>query len=234
MTITQHTRRRVLEVLPAEGAPLRVLSEKSGVHLSNVRTIASLLIGDGQVVGLRAGTGKNSKHELWLFPTVQTMETWYAEWKAEVQRREKARQAGRLAVRCELRRKARETDGRAERIAAAAEAREAKKRAKRAEAAEKAAAEKLERQATQKRLRKETAAAGAKVFKPGTTSPKPPKTAWADLPSSIPEGLEIEMGECKLTARHEPKPDEVPPLFSSLRPGQYIAPAPAWLEAIAA
>lgn len=35
------------------------------------------------------------------------------------------------------------------------------------------------------------------------------------------------------TLRHRHTADEVPPLFSSLRPGQYIAPAPAWLQGVA-
>lgn len=48
----------------------------------------------------------------------------------------------------------------------------------------------------------------------------------------IPAGLKpVELPN---TLRDRFAVDEVPPLFSSLRPGQYIAPAPAWLESIAA
>lgn len=67
MTITRHTRRRVYEAIPPEGAPLRALQEASKVHISNVRMVCRMLMEEGQIVTTRAGTGQDSKHELWVF-----------------------------------------------------------------------------------------------------------------------------------------------------------------------
>ena len=49
----------------------------------------------------------------------------------------------------------------------------------------------------------------------------------------VPEGLvPVELPNT-LGNKFDARPEEVPPLFSSLRPGQYIAPAPAWVQAVA-
>lgn len=68
-----------------------------------------------------------------------------------------------------------------------------------------------------------------------TVTIKSVKSAWEGLPAFIPDGLEAEEIPCDLHHRHTVfDEDEVPPLFSSLKPGQYIAPAPAWLQGVAA
>lgn len=50
----------------------------------------------------------------------------------------------------------------------------------------------------------------------------------------IPAGVAAVELPNTLGNKFDTKPEDVPPLFSSLRPGQYIAPAPAWLEVVAA
>jgi len=229
MTITQHTRRRVFDAIPPKGAPLRELSAASGIHISNVRTIFKLLVEEGKAFSLRAGTGENSKHEVWLFTTEAAREEFEESWLGEVSRRQKARLDEKAA-----RRKAeREAQGRSL-VAVAAARREARKRAERERAEAQRLIDDAKRSAKQAKLRKETAAAGATNFKAGTLSPKPKKSAWADMPAHIPDGLDpIELPNT-LGNRFAPAPDEVPLCFRSLRPGQYLDEAPKpWVQAVA-
>jgi len=228
MTITQFTRRRVLDAIPAKGAPLRELAQTSGVHISNVRMVAKLLAEEGQVFTMRAGTGEKSKAELWLFTTQTALDTFREAWLDEVASRQKAR----MDAKTEKRRAGRELAGRSM-IAIAAERREARKRAEREqeEVRKEIAAATLKR--AQTKLKKETAAAGAEVFKAGTVNAKPKKSAWEGLTAVIPDGLEAIELPCYLGNQFDTAPEEVPPLFSALRPGQYIAPASKWVEAVA-
>lgn len=229
MTITQHTRRRVLDAIGDKGSTLREIAASSGVHISNVRMIAKLLTADGVIFTMRAGTGADSKHEVWCFTSEAARELFEEAWLDEVARRHKARMDAKAArLKAE-----REASGRST-VAIAAERREARKRAERdrQEAQRLADADALKK--AQAKLKKQTASAGATVFKAGTLSPKPKKSAWADLPACNLEDIVPQEVECKLTTPFEVKPEDVPPLFSSLRPGQYIAPAPAWVEAVAA
>ena len=59
------------------------------------------------------------------------------------------------------------------------------------------------------------------------------KSAWDKAaPWVMPEGLEIVELPSTIQPRHHVEPDKVPPLFSSLRPGQYIDTAPrTWVQA---
>lgn len=227
MTITQNTRRRVYDAIPAKGATLRQLSATSGVHLSNVRMSIRLLADEGKVLTMRAGTGEGSKHEVWVFLDEQSREAFEDSWLDEVARRQKARIQAKEAAR----KAARATDEHRSRVALAAEAREAKRRAARElERAERARI--AEQRAEEKKSPdKKAAAAPTPAPKP---APKPKASAWADMPMHVPDDFEVTEVECKLAAKHEAKPDEVPPMFSSLRPGQYIAPAPAWLQGVTA
>ncbi len=230
MTITQHTRRRVLDAIPTEGAPLRVLSQRSGVHISNVRSVAKLLEQDGTIFTARAPTGEQKKSELWAFLGKITRDRFAEAVAIE------AEHARLLHCRKQAadRKAKRATEEHKSLVAFAAERRElARFQRRQAEIADKAQAA-IERGATQKKLRKITEAAGALVFKRGTSSPAPKKaSAWdAAAPYVIPEGLETIELPCSLGARHDVA--EAPPLFSAMRPGQYIAPAPAWVEAATA
>lgn len=70
-------------------------------------------------------------------------------------------------------------------------------------------------------------------------APKPALPKWMQarsvaLPVEATNPNGVQPTVCSNTLRDRFTPDEVPPLFSSLRPGQYIAPAPAWLAGISA
>lgn len=230
MTITQHTRRRVHDAIPTEGAPLRVLSQKSGVHISNVRSVAKLLEQDGAIFTARASTGEQKKSELWAFLDKTTRDRFAEAVAIEAEHARlmhcRKQAADRKAKRATAEHKSL--------VAFAAERRElARFQRRQAEIAEKAQAA-IERGATQAKLRKFTQAAGALVFKSGTSSPAPEKpSAWdAAAPFVVPEGLEAVELPCNLRSRFEPQ--EAPALFSALRPGQYIADAPAWVLAATA
>lgn len=229
MPITEHTRRRVLESIPPKGAPLRELSAASGVHISNVRSIFKLLVADGRAFSFRAGTGENSKHEVWLFATENARDEFEERWLDEKARKVKAAQDARIAAR----RAARSTDDHRSMVAIAAERREARKRAEREQQQIQREADKASLSKEQAKLRRKTAAAGATVFKPGTLAPKPQKSAWADLPAFIPTDLEVVELPCNL--RDQFQPEKVLPCFSALRPGQYLDAQPKpWVGAVAA
>lgn len=230
MTITRHTRRRVYEAIPPEGAPLRTLQEVSKVHISNVRMVCRMLMEEGQIVTTRAGTGQDSKHELWVFLNQAACDKFLDSWADELASRQKARQDARI----EKRRQARNDNTNLSNIAAAAARRQERKRRQREDEKRAKELEDEKRKKTQAKLRKQTAAAGAQVFKAGTLSPKPKKPSDWDkaAPFVMPDGLEIIEISNTIKHRHHVEPDEVPPLFSSLRPGQYIDNAPrTWVQA---
>ncbi len=88
--------------------------------------------------------------------------------------------------------------------------------------------DKASKASTTARLKKQTKEAGALIFKTGTSTPTPKKSAWADIPAFIPDGVEPVELPNNLRSRFDAL-DDAPKLFGSLKPGQYIATAPAWL-----
>lgn len=121
------------------------------------------------------------------------------------------------------------------RIMRAAEAELAKQQARlaREAAAADKQREKAEAASLKARLKAETKAAGKIVPLKGTASPKPaPVRGPAHLSGPA------DVSRAKVTELPTPPGRyavaDAPPLFSSLRPGQYIAKAPGWVEAVAA
>lgn len=233
MKITDNLLARFVAAIPAAGATLRQIAELASMHVSNARSVYRLLEGKGTIITMRAGTGEGSKHEVWCFTTPEAHEAFEDKWLDEKARRTKAQQDAKRE-RLRARREAEQPQEPSKARSEAAERREARKRAERAEQEAKRQAEAEALKKAQQKLKRQTAAAGATVFKAGTVTPKPKKTAWADMPAKNLDEIVPQRIECKVTTPYAVKPEEVPPLFSSLRPGQYIAPAPAWVEAIAA
>lgn len=227
MKITTAITERVKAAIPSGGLPLREISECSGVHISNVRTVAKMLADAGAIFTTRAGTAHEGKAEIWTFADQGQRDEFAKRWGAEKRAQERARDIARS----EQRKIDRAANPTRSLRSLAAERREAERARKRRELADRAAEEKVARQSKQAKLRAETAHAGRLVFKGGTLSPKPKSSAWDDLPSPNLDHIPIQEIECRLVSPFEPAPEEVQPLFSSLRPGQYIAPAPAWVEA---
>lgn len=235
---------RIESLIAADGAagiPIREIVARSGLHVCNVRmTVADL------ARELRAYTMHKpykGAHELWVYADAGARDCALAEVKRGAAERRTAYYAERNKRR--LAERAAEGRTKTARSQAAAQ-REAGKRAMRAAQAEIAkaaargereakAAAKQRDQASAKsqraRLRAETAAAGALIFKTGTASPAVKKPAWADIPAFIPDGVEPVKLPNNLRDRFTV--DEAPPCFSSLRYGEYIAPAPAWLQGVA-
>lgn len=145
-----------------------------------------------------------------------------AQEREETERREAAEKAARVEQRrreAELRRA--EVEQRKERARLDREAAAARKQREKAEAKK-----------TRERLKAETKAAGALVFKGGTDSPKAVKPRGpAMLPGEpvIPPGVEVQRLENNLTPQVK-----VQGGFSSLPPGYYTMPASSWVKAVAA
>ena len=197
MTITQHTRRRVVEAIPAEGAPLRVISATSGVHISNVRAVVKLMVEEHQVFTFRTGTGEGGKHEVWTFVD-QAVRDYHAGQRArETEQRRFQREQARAAARKEQRNREEARNARS----LAAERREAERARQRVLAQERAAAEQIARKATQAKLRTMTAAAGATVFKAGTLTPKARPGKFELQDAIVPEGLQPVELPCLLRER---------------------------------
>lgn len=226
--ITEGIRARVLAAIPAAGSPLREISGASGVHISNVRTVVTLLADADQVFTVRAGTGYEGKAEIWAFVDAAQRDAFAAQWGADKRAQERARDLARA----EQRKIDRAANPNRSLRSLAAERREAERARKRQELAEQAEIDKLARKSKQAKLRAETAHAGRLEFKGGTLSPKPKASSWAEMPAYVPDGVEVVEIPCTLRDRFEV--EEAPSLFSSLRPGQYIAPARAWVEAATA
>ena len=228
MKITEAIRARVLSAIPATGLPLREIGEASGVHIGNVRTVTKLLAAAGEIFTVWAGTGNAGKAEIWAFLDAARRDEFAERWGADKRAQERARNIARA----EQRKLDRAANPNRSLRSVAAERREAERARKRQEQADLLASEKTARQSKQAKLREETAHAGRLVFKGGTLSPKPKRNAWDELPAPDLTAVPISVVECKLRNRFAV--DEVPPMFSSLKPGQYIAPPPAWVQAVTA
>lgn len=234
MKIAQATIERVADLIPTNGIALRDLAAAAGLHITTIRMTHKWLQDAGRAFPVRVGQVDGNGYEVILFACQQTRDAFKAKKDAEAVERKRAKWRERDRIKT-AKRKAKEQTPEGKAAKEAAEARRlAKREAEKAAREAKKAKEAEARKAQQAKLRKQSSLDGKKVFKTGTLSPKTPKpSAWDKLaPAIIPEGLEkIELPH-QMRHRHHVEPDEVPPLFSSLRPGQYIDNAPrTWVQA---
>lgn len=222
MIITPQVLKRVQAAVPAEGLPLRTVSANSGVHISNVRSAVKVLAEKGVVFLTRAGTGEGRKHELWAFSDEKLLDRFDDQQSREAE----ARRVQAANERLGQRRAERAGDSHRSAVSLAAQNREIERSRKREQAAVAKAKEDQERKSVQAKLRRQTKAAGAEVFKAGTVSQRPRKVLHADLPVLNPNGVQPVKIPSQLRDRFAPD-GAVQSVISS-------AQARPWAKAVAA
>lgn len=179
---------RIVSMLTDEGMPVRRIIEAIGCNPANARTTVVNLAAQGRIFTVRTSTDEAPRSEVWCFPTPEARDR-FKESRALASRerirehhREQAAKrkaerhaCGRTRSARSLAAEEREAKKAQERALRAAEAELAKQRARldREAAAAQKQREKAEAKSQQKRLKAETKAAGAAIFKAGTSSPAP-------------------------------------------------------------